>query len=45
VFDGTATPKDMFLNFGFSDATDIDADAIISVSGTISVVWVMVGDF
>lgn len=43
-FDGTATAKDMFLNFGFSDATDIDADGVLRTSGTIQITWVHLGD-
>lgn len=43
-FDGTTTPIDVFLNFGFSDATDIDADSTIGVAGTVQITWVQLGD-
>lgn len=44
--DGTATPKDLYLN-GLVDAADIDDDVSteIEVTGTVTVVWVNLGDF
>lgn len=44
TFDGTATAKDLFLNFGFETGTDIDADGIIAVYGTITMLWELWGD-
>ena len=43
-FDGTSTAIDMFLNFGFSDADDIDGDSTIEVTGEIEFSWVFLGD-
>lgn len=44
--DGTATAKDLYLN-GLVDAADIDDDVSteIEVTGTVTVVWVNLGDF
>lgn len=45
VFDGTTTPVDAFLNLAVATADDIDADASVSVSGTINITWVNLGDY
>lgn len=42
-FDGTATAKDLFLNAVVPNA-DSSADDTLTVSGTITVVWVFVAD-
>jgi len=44
-FDGTATAKDMFLNTAYATTTDVDADATQTISGTIVVTWVNLGDY
>ncbi len=44
-FDGTGTPKDMFLNVAFPTGTDIDADGELKVLGTITIHWINLGDF
>lgn len=45
VFDGTATAKDAFLNFGFETNTDIDADGNLSVTGSLTLTWINLGDY
>lgn len=45
AFDGTATAIDAYLNVGVPTATDIDADATITVSGTITITWEYLGDY
>lgn len=44
-FDGTSTAKDMFLNTAYATTTDVDADATQTISGTIVVTWVNLGDY
>lgn len=44
-FDGTATAKDVFLNVSFPTDTEIDADGTLTVTGTITITWVQLGDF
>lgn len=43
--DGTTTPVDAFLNLAVAGATDIDADATVTVSGTITILWANAGDY
>ena len=44
-FDGTSTAKDVFLNVGFPTTTDIDADGTLTITGTITITWIQLGDF
>lgn len=44
-FDGTTTPVDAHLNIGVAGATDIDADATLTVAGTITLHWLNLGDY
>lgn len=44
VFDGTATAIDLFLNTAFATTTDVDANATQTISGTIVVSWISLGD-
>lgn len=44
VFDGTSTAKDLYLNTAFATTGDVDADATQTISGTIVVSWVNLGD-
>jgi hypothetical protein len=44
VFDGTATAKDLYLNTAYATTGDVDADATQTISGTIVVTWVNLGD-
>ena len=39
-WDGTSTAINAFLNLAVAGATDIDADATVTVSGTIKITWV-----
>lgn len=43
--DGTTTAVPVYLNFGFSDILDIDADAVIQSNATITLTWVHLGDY
>ncbi len=43
--DGTSTAKAAFLNLAVAGATDIDANASVTVSGTITINWLNVGDY
>lgn len=42
--DGTSTAKSAFLNLAVAGATDIDANATVTVSGTIRLTWINLGD-
>ena len=44
LFDGTSTAKDMYFNQLIDDA-DIAATEALLVNGTISVLWLIVGDY
>lgn len=43
--DGTSTAKAVFVNLAVAGATDIDANATVTVSGTITINWLNVGDY
>ena len=43
-FDGSATPVDAYLNIGVPTGTDIDADATVTVTGSITILWAYLGD-
>lgn len=43
-FDGTATAKDLYVNTAYATTTDVDADATQTISGTIKICWVNLGD-
>lgn len=42
--DGSSTAAKAYLNVGVPTATDIDADATITMSGTVTINWAYVGD-
>lgn len=44
TFDGTTTPVDIFLNLAFATNTDIDADGVLAITGTITLLWENWGD-
>ena len=44
-FDGTSTAKSMYLNTAYATTTDVDGDATQTISGTINIVWVFLGDY
>jgi len=43
--DGTSTSKSAFINLAVAGATDIDADASVTVSGTVTINYLVVGDY
>ncbi len=44
-FDGTTTPTPVYLNTAYATTADVDADATQTISGTVNLVWVYLGDF
>ena len=44
-FDGTTTAKDVYLNTAYATTTDVDADATQTISGTVVITWVQLGDY
>ena len=43
-FDGRTTPKDLYINTAFATTTDVDADATQTLTGTLLVTWINLGD-
>lgn len=43
-FDGTATAKDLYLNTAYATTGDVDADATQTISGTVVITWMNLGD-
>lgn len=43
--DGTSTPVAAFLNLAVALNTDIDANASVTVSGTVTITWANCGDY
>ena len=43
-FDGTSAAKTVNLNFGLGVNTEIDANAAVGVTGSITIVWTLLGD-
>lgn len=44
-FDGTTTAKPVYLNTAYATTTDVDGDATQTISGTITITYVWLGDF
>lgn len=44
-FDGTTTAKDVFLNTAYATTTDVDGNATQTISGTVVLSWVFLGDY
>lgn len=44
-FDGTTTAKSMFLNTAYATTADVDANATQTITGTITVTFVCLGDY
>jgi hypothetical protein len=44
-FDGTTTPVPVWLNTAYATTTDVDGDATQTISGTVNLVWVYLGDY
>jgi hypothetical protein len=44
-FNGTSTPIDVYLNTAYATTGDVDGDATQTISGTIVITWVQLGDY
>ena len=44
-FDGTTTAKPVYLNTAYATTTDVDADATQTISGTVVLTWIWLGDY
>ena len=44
-FDGTGTAKPVYLNTAYATTSDVDADATQTISGTIVISYVFLGDY
>jgi hypothetical protein len=44
-FDGTTTPVDVFLNTAYATTADVDGNATQTISGTVVITWVQLGDY
>ena len=44
-FDGTSAAKAVRLNTAYATTTDVDADATQTISGTIVITWIWLGDY
>ncbi len=44
-FDGTTTPIPVYLNTAFATTADVDGDATQTISGTVNLIWVALGDY
>jgi hypothetical protein len=44
-FDGTSTPVDVFLNTAFATTADVDGNATQTISGTVVMTWINLGDY
>lgn len=44
-FDGTSTAVDMFINTAYVTDGDVDADATQTLTGTVQITWINLGDY
>lgn len=44
-FDGTTTAKPVYLNTAYATTTDVDGNATQTISGTVVITWVNLGDY
>ena len=44
-FDGTTTAKKMYLNTGFATTTDVDGNGTQTISGSVVITWINLGDY
>lgn len=44
-FDGTGTAKDVYINTAYATTGDVDADATQTLSGTVKITWINLGDY
>lgn len=45
VFDGTSSAKKLYLNTAYATTTDVDGNATQTISGTVTVTYVHLGDY
>lgn len=43
-FDGTTTAIDAYINTAFPTTSDVDADGTLTLSGTVTITWIQLGD-
>jgi hypothetical protein len=43
-FDGTTTPIDVFINTAYATTADVDGDATQTLTGTVKITWINLGD-
>jgi hypothetical protein len=44
-FDGTTTAKDMYLNTAYATTADVDGNGTQTISGTVVITWINLGDY
>lgn len=44
-FDGTGTAKDIYLNTAYATTSDVDGNGTQTISGTVVICWVNLGDY
>jgi hypothetical protein len=44
-FDGTTTAKDMYVSTAYATTTDVDGNGTQTISGTVVVTWINLGDY
>jgi hypothetical protein len=44
-FDGTGTAKDVYLNTAYATTTDVDGNGTQTISGTVVITWINLGDY
>jgi hypothetical protein len=44
-FDGTSTAIPVYLNSAYATTTDVDGDATQTFTGTITITWILLGDY
>lgn len=44
-FDGTGTAIPVYLNTAYATTADVDGDATQTISGTVNLIWVALGDY
>lgn len=43
-FDGTGTAKDVYINTSYATTTDVDGNATQTLTGTVTITWINLGD-
>lgn len=44
-FDGTSTAKSVYVNTAYATTADVDGDATQTLSGTVTITWINLGDY